>query len=795
MRIPLRALVIVLLLCSVLSASESAKSLHNKGVKAEARQDYEAAFDYYKAAYDQKPEEMKYRVSYERVRFLAAASKIKRAQKLRDEGKLQEALALFEKAAEVDPSNDLAFQEIHRTQDLIRKQQGQPEAAPKKPEEDPLKKMVEEAAPPAQLGPLSSTPLTGLKMMESAKNVYETLGNLAGINVLFDPDYHPGTIAVDLQQVTLQEALDIVALESRTFWRPVTPNTIFVAQDNATKRRELEQQVVKTFYLGNVDSLAGGSELQDVQTALRTILEAPKLVQIPSQNALIMKGTPDQLALAQKVIDDIDRAKPEVIVDVVVAQVLHDRIRNLGILPPQNATIQLQGSTSTGTTTTNGTTTTGTNGLGLPNFNDLQHLNSTNYVLTNLDPLKVQLLLSDSNTQVMQSPRIRASDGEKAQLKIVDKIPIVVGSFGSPLGITGAVGALGVNTQFNYVDVGVTLEITPRVHEDGEITLKTVLEISSQSGTSPPIGGISQPIISTRHDEGTIRLKDGEMNMLGGIYENSDVHTNSGTPFLGQIPLIKYLFTQDNREKRVNELIFLLVPHIIRSTELSDLNRRAIDVGTGNGIDLRKIVKPGAAQPQSAPVNPAGRGVVPPASQPAPTGVPQTQPGPPQNPLTQQPPPAQDSSRSSAANSAAPASAGGFSLRFDPPQITPAQGSTFAVNVIASNAQDIYSVPLQVNYDPRVLQFVNVSNGGFLSKDGQTVALVHRDDSAAGILKISAERPPGAPGVSGSGTVFTLLFTAKDKGQGTLVLAAPTVRNSQNQQLQANAAQAAINVQ
>jgi len=230
-------------------AKQSAKDLYKKGAHAEAVQDYEAAYTYYKQAYEREPTNLKYRVPYQRTRFLAAASMVHRAQKLRDEGKLQEALALFEQAAAIDPSNQLAPQEIRRTQLMIQKQAGESTTptAPPKGEEDALRKRLEEASGPARLNPISNVPIDAMEMTADTKTIYETIGKLAGINILFDPDYTSRQLTIKLHKVTLQEALDIVALESRTFWRPVTPNTIFVAQDTQAKRRELEQNVIKTF--------------------------------------------------------------------------------------------------------------------------------------------------------------------------------------------------------------------------------------------------------------------------------------------------------------------------------------------------------------------------------------------------------------------------------------------------------------------------------------------------------------------------------------------------------------------
>ncbi|HEY2116235.1 MAG TPA: cohesin domain-containing protein [Candidatus Angelobacter sp.] len=764
-------LTFLFIFAAFLSAAESAKSLFQKGVKAEARQDYEAAFDFYKAAYQQKPEDLRYRVPFERTRQLACASKIKRGQKLRDQGNLPDALALFQQAMEVDPSNDLAAQEIRRTQLLMQKPAAGPGAsispARQQEEDDPLRKRLESASGPAALAQFpDAAPLTAIEMTDDSKVLYETVGKLANINVLFDPDYTSRRLPIKLKNVNLQEALDIIALESRTFWRPVTPNTIFVAQDTQAKRRELEQNVVKTFYLGNVSA---PTDLQDMVNAIRTVLEVQRIQQIPSQSAIVIKGTPDQLALASKMIDDIDKSKPEVIVDIVVAQVRRDKLRNLGITPPQNLTVALQGvNTTTGTGT--GTTTT-TSGGGL-NFNDLQHLNSTNYAVT-IDPLKAVALFSDADTKIMQNPKIRATDNEKATLTIADKIPIATGSFGTPLGVGTAVGSVGVNTQFSYTDVGVKLEITPRVHPDGQITLKTSMEVSNVSSSST-IGGITQPVISTRKVEHTIRLMDGETNLLGGILEIQDNTTTSGTPFLGQIPLLKYLFSSTNHEHITNELVFIMVPHIVRSQELTDINRRTFDVGTGSGIDLRMASKPaGTAAPvATAPAQqqPAGAAPVTPARQPANPAQPQ------QQPAQQQP--AQQQGTPAVQQTLKPGQVG---LRIEPGALQQQQGGTFSLAVVLSHGQDIGSVPIQISYDQHVLQFVSVTNGDFLAKDGQNVVLAHRDDASAGRLQVTAQRPPGAQGISGDGTVFNLTFTAKAKGTGTVSIAVPGARNSQNQ--------------
>jgi general secretion pathway protein D len=774
---PAALIALLFVLMTMPAAADKSKSLYNKGRDAEARQNYEAAYDFYKEAYDLKPKDVRYRAAYERIRFLAGASHVHRGQLLRDAGKLEEALAEFQKAAEIDPSSFIAQQEIRRTQRMIESAKGTtPQAA--KGVSGSLKKIME-AGGPVELAPISNVPIT-LKLTEDTKVIYDTVGKLAGINVLFDPDYTSRRVRIELNGVTLNEALEIVALESKTFWRPVTPNTIFIASDTPAKRKEIDQNVIKTFYLSNVST---PQELQDLVNAMRQILEIARIQQLPTQNAIVVRATPDQIALASKLIDDLDKSKPEVIVEVAIMQVNRDKLYNLGVNPPTGTTITLQPNATTTTTTTGGTTTTPISSGGGLNLNRLGNLNATDFTIT-ISSATVTTLFSNSDSKLLQNPQIRAVDGQKASLKIGQRVPVATGSFQPGIGGVG-INPL-VNTQFQYLDVGVNIDITPHVHATREVTLKLSMDISAVDSFQN-IGGISQPVIGQRKIEHELRLKEGEVSLLGGMFENQDTKSLSGLPGLSQIPFLKYLFSTTNTEHRENELVFVVIPHIIRGQELSELNERAIDVGTANSIELRQVSRP--AQPAPAP----------PQSNPPAATSPVPQQAPPPQPLVNAPPQPQSSAptapQTGGANlqpATAPATA---AFMFDPGTIKAAPGSTFAVNVMLSGAQNVYSVPVQINYDPNKLQVINVSNGGLLSQDGQAVALVHRDDNTAGILQVTATRPPGSGGISGQGAVITLTFMAKAGGQSTLSITRGGARDAGMQAIPVSGAQALVNVQ
>jgi general secretion pathway protein D len=367
--------------------------------------------------------------------------------------------------------------------------------------------------------------------------------------------------------------------------------------------------------------------------------------------------------------------------------------------------------------------------------------------------------MSNSDTKMIQSPQIRALDNQKASLKIGERLPVATGSFQPGIGGVG-INPL-VNTQFQYIDVGVNIDVTPHVHVDRNVTLKIAMEISSEIGQAS-IGGITQPIIGQKKvDLGEIRLADGETSLIGGILDDSQTKSLSGIPGLAQIPILKYLFGQVQTDHEEDETVFAITPHIIRGNDINEINQRQIEIGTANTIELRHVN-------QAVPV---------PAQAPAPAG---------------QPAPAAPASPSSPANNP---SSGATSFLFDPATIQAQKGNTFALNLLISAAQNVYSVPVQVNYDPKLLQLVNVSNGGFLSQDGQAVALVHREDDTIGQIQITATRPPGAGGVSGQGTVVTLTFQAKAPGQTPVTITRGGARDPGLQAITVNGAQAAVTVQ
>ena len=343
--------------------------------------------------------------------------------------------------------------------------------------------------------------------------------------------------------------------------------------------------------------------------------------------------------------------------------------------------------------------------------------------------------------------------------------------------------------------MGINIEMTPTIHFDHDVTLKIKMEDSSEDG-NVTISGVTEPIIAQKTSEQVIRLREGEASILSGMVNKTDIQSSSGIPGLSSIPGLKYLFGSKDHQIQEDEIVFLLVPHIVRTQELEQVNLRSIDTGIGTSIELRHVPSEG---PASNPVSNLAPAVLPvrPAAQPASGAVPgQSAQAAAPAALAQLRAAAESNGDVAAANAAPPASApsiGKVSLVLTPPDGSVVAGSTFKVPIVLNNGTDIASVPVQIQYDPAKLSLVNVDTGEFLGRDGQAVALVHRDDGP-GTITLNVSRPPGVTGVSGNGVVCVLGFQAKAAGESSIAILRAAAVNTAQQQAPAQGARVSIQV-
>ncbi len=733
----------------------------NQGRKAETLQDYDAAFAFYEKAAKRDPYNSAYKIKLNRVRFEASERHVRHGVELRKQGDLQGAAGEFQRAQAIDPSSPVADQELRSTVEMIaEKNRAADEAAepPANPNETALASM------PPELKPLSRAPIN-LKMSNDAKIVFDTIGKLAGLTVIYDPDFPARRITVELNNVTMEQALEIVSLESKAFVKPVTENIIFVIPDQPQKRRDYEEQVVKTFYLSNT---LQPQDLTEIVTGLRQLLDLKRLQQLNSQYAIIVRDTPDKLLLAEKLIRDIDKAKPEVVVQVEVLEARTDRLRDLGILPGQKATIEINPNTSSSSTTNSSTT----NNLTL---SQLRHLNGGSYAVT-LPSLTANAVLTDSNTKIIQNPEVRSVDGQTAKLRIGDRIPIATGSFSSGIGTVagGGVGGISplVNTQFTYLDVGVNIDLTPRVHPNRDVSLKLKVEVSAHT-SDVAIGGITQPVISQRVIEDDIRLKEGEVNIIGGLVQRTESKTLEGWPGLAKLPLLRYLFSHDKTEHQEDEVLIVLTPRIVRIPEWTKANLRPLYSGSETNVQVRREseIHAPAQQPATPPAQP------PAANQNMGAAAPAPAPG------------------ATAPAAGAVQAAQAAKLRFEPQSLSLKAGQTATIGVVIENVNDLFSIPLLLQYNPAVISVEEVRHGGFLSGGTQEIAIVHQPFKDKGQSIISATRGPNTPGVSGSGTLIGIVVKGLAPGSSNLSIVQVNAKDSQQNLIPLITSEATVQVQ
>src|SRR6266852_3331411 len=732
------------------------KTDYSQGRKAEHLQDYDAAYDYYQKALKNDPENAQYLIKFNQARFEASTLHVKNGVKLREGGQLEAAASEFQRAVAIDPSSPIAEQELRRTVGSIEERNRANNAATEPPKDDHSGELPLASMPP-ELKPLPRTSIS-LTMENDAKIVYETIAKLAGITVIFDPDFPARRIPAKLNNVTLEQALEIASLESKAFWKAVTENIIFVIPDTPAKRRDYEENVVRTFYLSNT---VQPQDLTEVVTGLRSLLDLKRITQLNAQNAIVVRDSPDKLAVAKKIIDDIDKAKPEVVIQVQVVEARVDKARSLGIAPGQTASIAVVPPGTTSTTTNNNTTGTTSNNNNTISLQTLGHLNGSDYAVT-LPSFTANALLNDSTTKIIQNPEVRSMDGQQAKLRIGDKVPIATGSFQAGVGVGGTAGTGFVNplvnTQFQYQDVGVNIDLTPRIHPNHEVSMKLSVEVSSVTGQAT-IGGIQQPIISQRKLEHEIRLKDGEANVLGGLITRTDTKSLSGWPGLARIPLLRYFFSENDRSSEDDEILIILTPHIVRMPEWTRANLRPLYTGSESQVQVRREAEVRSPNTeQQAP----GPGAVPPAP-----GAPPTVPG----------------------------STNAAQIRFEPRSLSLKVGQKQTVGIVVENVNDLFSIPFLLQYNPAVISVEEVQHGEFLSGGTQEIAIVQRVDKERGQAIVSATRQPNTAGVSGTGTIMGIIVKGIAPGTSNLSIVQVNAKDSQQKPIPLVTGEATLQVQ
>jgi general secretion pathway protein D len=791
------------------ASARKARSLYEQGRKAEVEKNYDRALELYEQAIAEDPGHQRYDLSARRMRFIAAQAHVDRGQQLRDQDLLEEALAEFQRAMEIDPSLSVARQEHQRTLEKLekRRESGRADVAEETAsalEQDRAqrdRKIAALKAPPA-LQPMSTQPINVTIPNQESRVIFETIGKLAGVNVLMDPEYQDKKMSMELQNLTLYEALDYVSLLAKAYWKPISHNAIFVTNDNTNKRRDYEEEVVKTFYLTNV---ATPQEMQEIMTAIRGLTDLRRMFPVNSINALVIRGPEAKLALAEKVINDVDKPRAEVLIDVLVIETSKSKTREIGITPMSGGTpgidIPVIFKPRDAVTTSSGEDgENGNSSSGVP-LSRLGSLSTRDWVTT-LPDARIAALLGSSDSRLLQSPRVRTADGFPASIRIGDRIPIATGSFQPGVGGVG-INPL-VNTQFNFEDVGVNVDLTPKIHNDKEVSLHIEVEISNVR-ERVVIGGIEQPVIGQRRITHDIRIVEGEASVMGGLNQSQTFRTKAGVPFLGEVPILGNLFSTTKTETNENEILIVLVPHIVRLPQIDEVNLREIASGTDAIFQVRsrpekngKAALPpvGARAPESAQQTPSRAeaqppaGTLPGAAVPAEPATPQPE----QEPATAEPEPPAAAPQQPAPQQPAEQPGGQTRFVFEPASIEISAGGTATVDVIVENATQLFGSPLRIGFDPRVLRVTDITKGTFLEGDGMDLIFAKNIRAEVGQAAVNISRFPGTGGSDGRGVLVTLHLEGVAAGSSKIGITSTGARNAEAQPVAIPAVQIPVTV-
>jgi general secretion pathway protein D len=537
---------LLLPLVVALAAGCATSAAFRAGEKAERVQDYDRAVLEYQKALKDSPDNVEYRLALQRARLRAANDHVNMGRRLAGRGLYNEAMNEYRLAQELDPNAPGVAEGMREVEAERRRGRASLEEA--------KARAREKALPGLDLPPEAQQPLGLVFRNASLREAYLALGRAAGVNVTFDPSFQDTTVSLDLKGVGFEQALNALDAAGRNFHRVVDSKVLNIVPDTATKRREFEQQVVKTFFLSNAD-------LKETIDLLRVVLGSRRIAPVPGANALTINDTPDKVAAAERIVDIVDKRRAEVVVDVQILEVSRNTLKEYGIY------------------LTSGLDAAGIEGIAAGIFPNPDIKNPTegpydkdNLVVTSLPGAVLRLLESDSSTRLLANPQLRVSEGETAQARFGDQVPVPVTTFAAIA--TGGIAQQPI-TSFEYKNVGVNIDITPRAHHDDEVSLQLKLEISAVGAA----GYQGLPTFNSRTVNSTIRLRDGETNVLAGLILDNERRGLTGLPGVASIPLIGRLFAKNRDEAQQTDIVMTLTPHIIRRTEIDEKDLRSFLVG------------------------------------------------------------------------------------------------------------------------------------------------------------------------------------------------------------------------
>jgi len=703
-----------LLLAALAAGCASTGAFHQGNDLAEMG-NWDAAVDFYRQAVQENPRDPEYRIALERAMRQASRGHEGRARELEGEDEFPAALAEYRRASELDPTNGQLIAIVAALEQRIRSlvEESRPPSAL-----DLLQERARVVSQPTLLNPASEEPLGIQFRNASLRDILDFIGNATGINVTYDQQFQDRLYSVELDEVTIEEALGQILMANQYFYKVVSASTVIIVPDTPQKRAQYEEQVIRTFYVSHADVSELATLLTQVVRA-PTLAVQPQIVPNTTSNTITVRATTAIAGVIEQVIAANDKPLAEVVVDVEILEINRERAREFGLDLTQYSIGGLfsPSSRSTGSS--------GPNSLASGAFSAdlLSGVSASDFYLA-VPAAIIDFLESDSETRLVAKPQLRGQEGSQLTLNLGDDIPVPSTSFTAI-----ATGGVAVNplTSFEYRAVGVNLLMTPRVTYDNEIILDLEVE-NSTLGPNIDVAGQALPTFGTRRVITTLRLRDGESNLLAGLLREEDRRSLRGFPGLLHLPIIRQLFSANDESISSTDIVMLLTPRIVRTHELTQEDVNPIFIGTQQNMGIS------GPPPLIAPVS-------------------------------SNPPNEVDSSNDLSPSGTGDASGDAIMLSRPHIAVTPAMvgditvgSGGYTVPIMVSGADEISTFSLSVKFDPEVLRVSSVREGNFAHQDGDEAAFAKDVDAVAGRIDLALTRSgPSSDGRS-SGLIAAVVF-------------------------------------
>ncbi len=696
----LKALGLLALLLS--AAGCSAYRSFQQAKDEEELQHWDAAYVKCQKALELDPKNPQYKLALVRIKLKASQAHFERGKLYRSSGNPDLAIVELEQAVLLDPTNDYAGVELRKAREDAAKAKAERTGDTKL---EALKKKNRGArARLPMLEPASDKPISlNFPQPKPIKQIYQSLAAAAGINVIFDPQLKDDNVSIVLTSLPFQAALETLIRQENHFYKVIDEKTMLIAADTPQNRKTYEDLVIRTFFLSNGD-------VTEVSNALRALLQTTRISINKAENSITLRDTADKVAIAERIIEQNDKQQAEVVVDVELLQVNTNKLLDLGpILTPYSVTAAAPAPGAT----------SNINNAAIPagqfSWAQLTQLSISSFGFA-IPSITYNFIKNNGGAELLAQPQLRIAEGQKAQLIIGDKTPIPVTTFNTGTTVGGNVVPV---TSFQYQDVGIKIEVEPRVHHNREITLKLTVEVSQISGSVPVQGGSPLPIIGTRTISSNIRLRDGETNLLAGLFRRDRSVANDEIPFVSSIPVLGRLFTHTKRTDATTDIVLTLTPHIMRIPDITEEDVTPVYVGTDQNISYQGAPRvessagggpfemqrrqPGAPQtPPAQPVAPQPQNLAPGSAPSNPFAKPQPQTNPPPQTI---PPQGASNAVASSAEVASAVVAPVYDL--DPPAASLKAGETITISVRATG-DVLPPSSLAIRFDPAVVSVVGV---------------------------------------------------------------------------------------